>query len=105
MRKLADYIRDLPKEPFELRDEPTVRTPKVLYYPDNPEEVARSETRLKAEAGQPELKPDGTRLYHCKLCKDMHYLRADVPVGHKLFGRVRPCPCHPEYATRGATWQ
>ena len=30
----------------------------------------------------------------CPVCKDLRYLRSNVPVGHPDFGRLIPCACH-----------
>lgn len=37
----------------------------------------------------------------CPVCKGMRWLRFDVKVDDKRFGRVRRCPCHDEYAVYG----
>ncbi len=86
------------------RDEPReIVPPAVKYAHEDATELARREERLRSLAGIP-LIQNGQIIYHCQVCLDMQWLREDVSVGHRLFGRMRLCPCNSEYAIFGAEW-
>lgn len=40
-----------------------------------------------------EIRITRTEAAKCPICQDAGYLRANVPVGHPMFGRIFPCEC------------
>ncbi len=79
--------------------------PVVLAPPAEDEEYrARVERQMRELASKPVYREDGSVKYRCGACLDLHWLKVDVPVGHKLFGRVRMCACHAKYQQFGGQW-
>lgn len=97
MERIGNVINEKQK-----REQAPVQAP-VRYAHEDEADKARREIWLRSQAGQP-LIVNGSVRCKCKVCHDMRYLRADVPVGHKLFGHIRLCPCHPRYAEQGGEW-
>ena len=83
--------------------EPVRPQPAFRYAAEDDEQRARSEIKLRELAGKP-LVIGGRAIYQCSACHDMKFLRADVPLGHRLFGKARLCPCHPQFERFGAEW-
>lgn len=64
---------------------------------------AAQEAQLQRVAGKPHI-VNNRRVHFCTACEDKGWLRADVPVDHKLFGKKRLCPCNAQYKEFGAKW-
>lgn len=94
-QKIGNVIQDRAKP---------VSPPAWKVAAENDEYAARCERRLAELANKPQCDEHGQVIYHCRACKDMQWLRADVPFNHPLFGKVRLCLCSPQFATYGARW-
>ena len=64
----------------------------------NEHELAEIEQAIRTQAG---IK---TANGNCGACRGMQWLRADVPLSHKLFGKIRCCVCNPQYEQFGGVW-
>lgn len=71
---------------------------------ENPEEAARRERALMAKVNQPVLGPAGNVIYKCAACRDLGFLKDNVPINHPHFGKVRVCPHREDYARWGNEW-
>ncbi len=82
------------------------RPPVVAPPPLAEDEEYRAQVlrRIRELAGKPVYRDDGSLQYRCGVCRDMRWLKVDVPVGHKLFGRVTMCACHAKYQQFGGQW-
>lgn len=95
-QKVGDILHGDRAQPY------APRTARIA--PENDEQQAAALRRLDELAGQPLLDERGQVIYHCRACKDMKWLRADVPYNHPLFGKVRMCPCSSQFDLYGGRW-
>lgn len=91
MRAFKDIPHSLKPSP-----QPSPAQPK-----DNPIDAEADANAERALIEKVNSTPQGQP---CAACRGAKMLRADLPVGHKRFGMVRLCACHPNYALRGGEW-
>ncbi len=97
------HIRDVMAQRKEEDSAKPVGPKPFRYAAENEEQSAYTARRLRELAGKP-LIMEGRLICRCAVCLDRHWLRADVPFGHRLFGKLRMCPCNSQYAQFGDRW-
>ena len=98
MRALKDIARDWQDGKQPLTFSPRDRSDVVdRQMPPAEDAIGAVERRLIARVE--EWRRVGLGV--CPVCRGMRWLRFDVSVDDKRFGRVRRCPCHAEYAVYG----
>lgn len=93
MKPIADSV-DQVRERIQPRP-----APRYIVTPSSEaEELGRIEAAIRRLAAECDEKG------RCGACHGTRFLRADVPLEHKLFGKYRCCVCNPQYEQFRGAW-